>query len=235
MTGGSEMGIHDGHRERLRARFLEHGLLTFNEIEALELLLFYAIPQRDTNPLAHALLDHFGSLNDLFHASEQELCEVPGVGTKTAALLMLVPQMTRLSGVKQSQRIGDIRGAKDAQLFLRPYYEGLQDEMLMLVCMDSMKKVISAEVLNRGVVDSVRFDIRLLVEVALKRKSSWVVMAHNHPDGQAYPSREDDSVTASVCRALRALGIELFDHVIFAGENCYSYRDKGALDVLGYR
>ena len=99
------MGVHEGHRERMRERFFQHGLETFNEIEALEMLLYYAIPRKDTNPLAHALLDRFGSLDYVLSASEEELCEVPGISERTAALLMIVPQITQLSEVNRANRI----------------------------------------------------------------------------------------------------------------------------------
>lgn len=89
------MGVHDGHRDRLRARFLEYGLDNFNDLNALELLLFYAIPRRDTNEIAHALLECFGSLEGVFYASERELLQVPGIGTNAAALIRLVPQLMK--------------------------------------------------------------------------------------------------------------------------------------------
>ena len=96
------MGVHDGHRERLRARFAEHGLESFNELNALELLLCYAIPRRDTNELAHRLLDAFGSLSGVFQASMQELTSIPGIGENAAALILMVPQIvekgTRVQG-----------------------------------------------------------------------------------------------------------------------------------------
>ncbi len=226
------MGVHDGHRERMRERFFQHGLQTFNEIEALEFLLFYAIPQKDTNPLAHALLDHFGTLDDVLNATEQQLCEVPGIGLRTAALLMLVPQMHRLSEVKKSQRIGEIKSTQDAINYLRPYFDGRKDEMLMFVCLDSTCKIISAEIISVGVVNRVRFDRRQLVEIALKRKATLVVLAHNHPDGDPTPSREDDAATSRLLHSLLDFNIELFDHVILSGEKSYSYRMKGTLSVF---
>ena len=101
------MGVHDGHRERLKSRFLEHGIDSFNDLNALELLLFYAIPRRDTNVIAHALLDRFGGLSGVFEASVPELTDVPGVGENAALLLKLVPQMMKkyeLSG----EFVGDL-------------------------------------------------------------------------------------------------------------------------------
>ena len=112
------MAIHDGHRERLRDCFLEHGLDSFHEVQALELLLFYAIPRRDTNPVAHALLDHFGSLDAVFAASERELCDVPGVGKSTAALILLVPQIFKRSRVAAASEKRYIRNGREEAEYL---------------------------------------------------------------------------------------------------------------------
>lgn len=97
------MGVHDGHRERLRWRFIEHGLKNFNELNSLELLLFFAIPRRDTNELAHTLLARFGTLAGVFDASYEELTSVPGVGENAAALIMLVPQILKKSYVARGE------------------------------------------------------------------------------------------------------------------------------------
>lgn len=229
------MSVHDGHRERLRRRFLDHGLQSFNEIEALELLLFYALAQKDTNPLAHALLDRFGSLDEVLHASVQELCSVPGIGEKTAALLTLVPELNRLGELSRVRRTVSLRTTEEMAAYLGPYFSGLQEERLLMVCLDSAMRVISTEELSRGVVNGVRFDVRRLVELALRRKASYVLLAHNHPDGQAVPSREDDETTRDVCRALHTIEIPLFDHLIFAGDRFVSYRRSGALDILRYQ
>ena len=108
------MAVHDGHRERMRDTFLVHGLDSFTEVQALEFLLFYAIPRRDTNTLAHALLERFGTLEAVFDAAEQELCEVPGVGKNTAALIRLVPQILKRSRVAAADEIKTIRNGREA-------------------------------------------------------------------------------------------------------------------------
>jgi len=116
------MGIHDGHRERMRNSFRKDGLAGFNAISALELLLSYAIPRRDTNPVAHALLERFGSLQEVFDASEEELCEVEGVGTSAAVLIRLIPQIMRKSAVDRASEKRYIMNTRDARDFLAPYF-----------------------------------------------------------------------------------------------------------------
>ena len=228
------MGVHEGHRERMRERFFRHGLETFNEIEALEMLLYYAIPRKDTNPLAHILLERFGSLDYVLNASEEELCSVPGISKTTAALLMMVPQIMRLSEVSLANRNVDVSRAEDAVKFIIPHFRNRQNEILLMLCLDSQNRVTHTEVLNQGVVNYVTFDPRRVVETALKRHAVSVILAHNHPDGPALPSREDDSATSQVYRALSSVGISLYDHIIIAGEDYASYRRSGALDLYKF-
>ncbi len=228
------MGIHDGHRSRLREAFLENGLTGMNAISSLELLLSYSIPRRDTNPIAHALLDRFGSLRDVFDASEQELCEVEGVGPNTAVLLRLVPQIVRKSAVEKASELSYILTTQDARDYLMPHFLYERDEIALMLCLDTQKRVIRCQELSRGVVNSVNVDVRRVVETALKNRASGVILAHNHPDGSASNSREDDAVTRQVLQSLRTVGITLTDHLIFAAEGTFSYRDSGTMKLLEY-
>lgn len=221
------MGVHDGHRERLKARFSEHGLDSFNDLNALELLLFYAIPRKDTNVIAHELLNRFGSLSAVFDASLQELTEVPGIGESAALLIKLVPQMVKKC---ELSRVGDIkmfRRSSEVARFLVPRFMGEKDEMALLLCLDARSALICCEVLNRGVVNAVDISTRRMVEIALKHKATAVVLAHNHPDGIAMPSREDELFTGKARAALELMGIGLMDHIIIAGERYFSMRDSG--------
>lgn len=228
------MGIHEGHRARLRGQFRENGLAGFNSITALELLLQYAIPRQDTNPIAHTLLERFGSLQAIFAASEQELCEVPGIGVNTAVLLRLIPQIARKSAVDSAAEKHYILNTKDARDFLKPHFLYEREEVAYLLCLDSQKRVIKCLQLSRGVVNSVTIDVRRVLELALKHKSTSVILAHNHPDGLCLNSREDDAVTREVYTVLRTVGIRLEDHLIFAEDDCLSYRESGALKLCEY-
>ena len=226
------MGVHNGHRDRLRQRFLEYGLDNFNELNALELLLFFSIPRRDTNPIAHALLDRFGSLKGIFTASPQELCQVEGVGESTAALLRLVPQLVKKSMTAQTERARSINNSEEAGDYLIPRFMFEEDEVVLLLCLDSQRRVISCTEMGRGVVNSVETSVRRMVETALKCKATSVILAHNHPDGVALPSAEDNAVTRQMSSAFALVGIQLADHIIVAGEDFVSYRDSGSLCLL---
>lgn len=228
------MGVHDGHRDRLRARFSEHGLDNFNELNALELLLFYAIPRRDTNEIAHALLACFGSLEGVFLASERELLQVPGIGTNAAALIRLVPQLMKKSALSRPNRREAIMNSSDAGRYFIPRFMYEQDEVVYLLCLDAQKRVIKCAEMGRGVVNCVETSIRRIVETALKYKSSSVILAHNHPDGLALPSSEDDMVTKQVNTALALVGVSLEDHIIVAGDDFVSFADSGIMRLYRY-
>lgn len=221
------MGVHDGHRDRLKTRFMEHGLDSFNDLNALELLLFYAIPRKDTNVMAHDLLDRFGSLSGVFEASLRELTDVPGIGENAALLIKLVPQMMKKCQVSKANDIRVFRTPSDLGRFLVPRFIDERDELALLLCLDSRKALICCQVLNRGVVNAVDITVRRMVEIALKNKAASLVLSHNHPEGIALPSREDEAFTNKAREALRLMGIELVDHIIVAGDRYFSMRDSG--------
>ena len=222
------MGIHDGHRDRMRKRFIQHGLDNFDDHNVLELLLFYALPRRDLNPLAHELLERFGSLSGVFEASMTELLAVPGLGEHAAVLLKLVPQVSRRYMMDKND--GDIldSSAKAGDFFVpRFLYE--KDEVVYLACLDAKCKLISCREISRGVVNSAEVSVRRIVELALNQNASSVVIAHNHVGGLAIPSREDEVSTGHIKRALELVGITLADHVIVCGEDYISMMDSGML------
>ena len=228
------MGVHDGHRERLRARFAEHGLDSFNELNALELLLCYAIPRRDTNEIAHRLLDAFGSLSGVFQASLQELTSVPGIGENAATLILMVPQIVKKAHVSKAKETKIIRNSTDAGNYLLPYFLDEPDEIVMMLCLDNKRAVICCREMGRGVVNCVDANIRRMVETALKVKTTTVIVAHNHPNGVALPSREDDNFTRTLYRSLGLLGITLEDHIIVANDEFVSLADSGIMHLFKY-
>lgn len=228
------MSVHDGHRDRLKERFSEHGLESFNDLNALELLLFYAIPRRDTNPIAHELLDRFGSLSAVLSASERELTDVPGVGENAARLIRLVPEMMRKSCISKAKEIKFINNSSDAGRYLMPRFLNEQDEVVYMLCLDSKRSVICCLEMGRGVVNSVEANIRRIVETALKNKATTVIIAHNHPSGIALPSREDDYFTRRLYNSLNLIGIKLEDHLIIVGNDFVSLADSGVMGMYKY-
>lgn len=216
------MNIHNGHRERLRNRFIEQGLNGFDDVNALELLLFYAIPRKDTNPIAHALLERFGSLDGVFEAPVQELAQVPGVGENAAALINMLPQMMRKVMVSKTENTRILNDVKKAGEYLQPRFLHEQEEVMLLVCLDSRKRIISCVEISRGVVNSVAFNTRKVVECAVLNRADSVIIAHNHPNGRITPSVEDRNATAQIKRSLAAVGITLEDSFVIADEEYVS-------------
>lgn len=218
--------IHDGHRQRLKNSFMEGGLAGFNDYNALELLLFYAIPRKDTNIIAHKLISRFGSLDSVFNASIQELMEIDGVGESAALLIRLVPQMAKQRELSKVQKMKGFCNSQDVARYLAPKFLDERDEIVVLICLDTQNSLICSEVLSRGVVNSVDVSVRRLVETALKHKASSVIIAHNHPDGMLNPSREDELLTNNARNALTLLEIKLMDHIIISGDRYFSMRDS---------
>lgn len=229
------MVTHEGHRERMRHRFLEHGLDNFSDVNVLELLLFYAIPRRDTNELAHALLDHFGSLSAVFEASIRELESVTGIGEGAAALIKLIPAMQRRCEIDKTRDMIEIRNAREAGAYLIPRLKYEQNEKVLLICLDSSKKLISCTDLGEGVANEVALSTRRVVELALRQRAASVILAHNHPRGNLSISREDDQLTGDVYAALQLIHVELADHIIVSGDDYVSFKNAGLFGMYHYR
>lgn len=228
--GRRASGPHDGHRQRMRAEFLRTGGREMEEHRLLELLLFYAIPQGDLNPLAHLLVDHFGSLTGVFHATYDQLVKVPGVGHNTAVLLQLVPVVAARYMQQNASFDRQIVDLWQLQELLEPYFFGRRDEVAYLACMDGNNRLLAVRKLGEGVVDTVQIVSRKVLEAALDCNASQVVLAHNHVSGVAMPSNADVDTTLRLKRVLaEAADITLTDHLIFAGGDMVSMAESGLL------
>lgn len=221
------ISVHKGHRERLKRRFLEEGLDNFTDIQVLELLLFYAIPQRDTNPIAHALLDHFGSLSQVLEAGVEELKKVPGISDHSAILLSLVTQIGRYYQVDCAQRVECLTSLDACGAYLVPYFFGRNNETVFLLCLDAKCKVLCCKEVGEGSVNSASISVRKIVETALGANATTVIMAHNHPSGVALPSDEDVQTTRRIAAALNAVEIHLADHIVVADGDYVSMVQSG--------
>ncbi|MBQ1333798.1 MAG: RadC family protein [Clostridia bacterium] len=208
--------MHEGHRKRLKARLKEEGLEHFSEINILELLLFYSIPRRDTNPIAHALLDKYDNLANVLEAEFDDLLNVDGITENSASLItMLVPLYRRYMSIKsQPGRI--IEDLADAAEYLTHTYLGEKNEVVKLMAMDSKGKLIGTYRLFEGNFNSVDINMRRLVETVILSKASSVILAHNHPDGIALPSEQDVATTRKIFHVLKDISVDLLDHIIIA-------------------
>lgn len=220
-------GIHDGHRGRTKEEFLANGLNGLPDHRVLELLLFYAIPRGDVNPLAHRLLDHFGSLPGVFHATHEQLMEVEGVGYNTAVLLRLIPAAAARYLEKNASFEGQIVSSWQFRELLLPLFFGQRSELAYLVCMDGKGKLIATRKLGEGITDAVQITARKVVETALGCNAARVALAHNHVSGVAMWSDADLETTLQLRPLLRQVGVELVDHFIIANDDMVSMADSG--------
>lgn len=221
------MSIHDGHRQRLKERFLREGLDNFEQLQVLELLLFYCIPRQDTNPIAHALLDRFGSVSKVLEATPEELKKVPGVGESAALFLSLIMATGRYYLVNQKEKDTILTSIEKCGKYLLPFFHGRRNETVFLLCLDAKCKVLCCKEVGEGSVNSAAVPIRRIVEMALGANATSVVLAHNHPSGLALPSGEDIQTTRRLNLALRAVEIELVDHVVVADGDYVSLAQSG--------
>ncbi len=219
--------IHSGHRQRVKEEFLARGLSGLADHRVLELLLFYAIPQGDVNPLAHALVERFGSLPGVLNAPYEELVKVKGVGANTAALIKLIPALAARYLEQSGQLGGELCSTWQFRELLMPLFLGARNEMVYLVCMDGKNKLLTTRKLGEGITDSVVITARKVLEAALAANAARVVLAHNHVSGIALYSPADVAATREVSHLLSQVGIELMDHFVVANDDMVSMRESG--------
>lgn len=216
------MGIHDGHRERLRKTAQEGGIESLSEVQALELLLSYALPRVDTNVTAHRLLDRFHSFTGVLDADAAELMQVDGIGERAAFLLRSIPGFLSRYEAGRVKTGNKLNSPELLAEFLRPKFLDKPAECFSVVCMDTKGALLSFRFLSQGEVNSVEVSPRRVVEEAIKCKASMVAIAHNHPAGSPEPSREDRMATERVKTALETVSIKLVDHIILLGGGGYT-------------
>ena len=223
------MNPHQGHRERKKRQFRDFGLDAFADHEALELLLYYAIPRQDTNPLAHELLRRFGSLEAVLDASQEDLTTVPGIGENSALLLRLVPQLYRRALAGPRGKTVILNTPEKIGHYLLQRYAGEVREVVYELCLDQKGKLLTCCRVAEGSGASADFNVRTVLMNAIRCGASLVVLSHNHPSGLALPSAADQAATDRVQRALDTVGIQLLDHIVVADGDFVSMAQNGQL------
>ena len=226
---------HSGHRQRMHDRVQANGLDSLAPHEALEYILYFTNARKDTNGIAHALIERFGDFAGVLEASEEELCRVEGVGPSTARLLHLLPEISRYYGrsrVSGTRRIEDPRQMAD---YLMAKFAWADYERAMLVSLDTRRRVRSAVWLREGEADHVSLSVKEIVAAALRGGTDRVLLCHNHPNGSAFPSAEDLHATGEITRALGLVHIRLLDHIILTDTEFFSMRDENRLPLYDTR
>lgn len=222
---------HANHRQRLRARFAANGLTGMQDHELLELALFYVYPRRDTNSLAHSLLDRFGSISGILDAPPEALQNLPGIGRQAALFLKLLPAIFSRYESSKLHCVLAVNTPQQAAAYIMPRFIGKTEELLFLLALDAKHKIVFADFVHRGSINAVEISARRICEIALSCKSAYVVIAHNHPSGLAIPSNEDISTTRTLEKTLQSVSIELMDHIVIADGDYVSFSESCLLGL----
>ena len=208
----------------MKERYLAAGGLDgFSAHEIIEMLLFYAVPYRDTNPLGHQLIDAFGGFANLLEADYADLVQQPGVTPHIATLLCLVRDIAcRYEREVAEGKVTQMETISMVVRHIKPWFLGQREESVVLMSLDNKQKLLNVTRIFQGGVNSASFNPRVVVQQALRDNATCVVLAHNHPRGYAVPSRDDVTTTQHLAEVLIALEVRLLDHLIFAEEDCVS-------------
>lgn len=222
--------IHKDHRSRLKSQFVTNGIDALTDVQKLEMLLFYALPQKDTNPLAHKLINEFGSISNVFSASYNELIKIDGVKENTATLLKFFGSMLNYTSRADSDcLIGSSAMAKE---YVTKYFKHISVEQFYVFCLTKSSYVKKAFLINSGSNSEVNVEIRNITEKALETNCNRMIIAHNHPHGKAIMSSQDCRFTYSLLCSCILNNIELLDHIIVGTDKTISLYEQGIIASL---
>ncbi len=219
--------LHEGHRKRMRKRFIEQGFDGFAEHEILEMLLYYAIPRRDTNSLAHEILDEYINLANVFDADVSALSKIQGLSEQSATLLTMIPHLARAYEKSRSERKVLLHDTESIGRYALMLLKNKTIEEFALICVNSNRNVKWSGIIATGSIDQIEASPRLVVSEVLKHKAKNIIIAHNHPNGTILPSDADKRATRVLCDILNSMGIKMIDHIIVAQDRYYSLAETG--------
>ena len=222
LSGIKNVNSHKNHRERLRETFRNVGIEGMPDHNIMEFILFYSIPRKDTNELAHKLINEFGSLSRVFDASYEELLEVEGIGESSALLISMIPSICRKYIEDKTKGKLNLSDPKDAQKYLIEKYYGCKNEVFYLLCLDGVGNLINCCKISEGTTGTVLVDKKTIMQAAFRNDADKVILAHNHPNGIAAPSHEDLELTGNFSSIFSSVGIRLADHIIVANNDAVS-------------
>ena len=217
---------HAGHRKRMRERYRKNGADSLALHEFVELVLYYALPQVNTNHIAHELVDKFKSFSGILEAGENALKEVPGISSNTAVFFSLMADAVKIYNLDKAKAGGDVRDRAYYEDYLVSYYKTETVEKVLLLTLNARMGIISEDIICVGSVNSTRVDTRKIVELAFDNKASGVILAHNHPNGTAYPSPDDIETTKRILAVFNEVNINFIDHYVIAENQIASVREK---------
>ena len=217
----------EGHRQRLRERFLTAGLDGFQDYEVIELLLTLGTPRKDCKDSAKEVLTRFKTLQGVLEASPKELCEVAGIGPKNLFGIKLIKAVADRYLEKKLVSKDPINNSKELFDYL---YHSIRDknrEFFKAIFLDSKNRVIATEILSEGTLTASSVYPREVVHAALNHHAAAVIFAHNHPSGDSKPSQDDIAITRQLVFAGRVMGIMVHEHIIIGNNQYFSFADQG--------
>ena len=224
-----EKKLHEGHRQRVKDRYLAEGLDSFTDHQVLEMLLFFCIPMKDTNELAHKMINEFGTLAGLLEAHPVDITKRCGVSENISIMVSLIPSLARRYFKAKWGEKPVLNSSSKAGEYAISLFAGRTYEAFFLICMDTQNRIIHADLVHEGTINEAPVYPRMIVEAALRHKATSVVLAHNHPGGGLQPSMADIEVTKRITAALEAISISIMDHIIVAGDKYVSFAEKGLI------
>ncbi len=232
-TISTKSNIHKDHRSRLKAQFSSNGVDALTDIQKLELLLFYSIPQKDTNPIAHKLLDEFGSIKNVFAASQTDLMKVSGIKENSATLIKFVGSMLNYCSRPDGEDMID--STSKGKEFASKYFAHIEVEQFYVFCLTKSNKLKKSVLINTGTSGEVSVQIRNITEVAIENKCDRIIVAHNHPCGKAIMSDQDCKFTYSLICSCILNNIDVLDHIIVGTDRTISLYEQGIIEKLKQR
>lgn len=210
-----KVNIHKDHRKKVKDRFFECGFTGMPDHNVLEAILFLGIPQKDTNPIAHELIDTFGSFSGVLEAKKSDLLKIKGM-TESAAFAIMSYLPVNRRYIESLQKKKPVFETNDEIIeFLRPlFFEKSTIERVFVLCFDSKNRMIACRNICDGDISSALFDVRELTRVVLEVNAQKIIVAHSHPHGVALPSREDISTTKLIYEMMKFIKVHLDDHLI---------------------
>ena len=220
---------YTGHRQRIKDKYQKSGIDGWLDYEVLELVLSYAIPRKDTKPIAKELIARFKTINGVLDADSKELQSVSGISEHTTLFLKLLKDIAVLY-LKNDLHNKDLLSSPELVFdYLKASLKGCVDEEIKALFLNGRNELIGVEGLHTGTVNRSAIYPRKIVERALYHHAVGVIIAHNHPAGTLTPSKEDCAVTKSIKDALKTVDINLLDHIIIGGNDYFSFNKKGLL------
>ena len=221
--------MHEGHRSRLRERAAKYGLDSLETHELLELFLYAYIPRKDTNPIAHDLLDTFGSISKVLDADAEDLVQITNMTKRAAIALNSVPQLIKRYLNDKNMPKKNLSTIKNAVEYLQNETKFLTKERFYILCLDIHYNLKKSVIINSDQVDRVNIAMKDIHVAVLRHKTKSIIIAHNHPSGGILPSDEDISLTRDIIMSMSYLEVEILDHIIVTETNHFSFREKGLL------